>query len=177
MKKRGNVLFFFIIQYLFIASALGKDAGHGKVKMSGSIIETACNIDINSRDQIIDFGMVTTGEMTRKNYSVSIPLIIKLINCSNDNIRNDSIKGRSFEITFEGRHRNDLFLDDVGEHGIGLAIYDRNYKKTLPGVPSHPEYHESEGNILKYYLSLEQDGKDMKPGEFSASIKYKIDYF
>lgn len=173
MKNRGYILCFYIIQYLFIAPAVGKDAGYGKVRMRGSIIETACNISINSLNQTVDFGTITIGEVTKENHSISIPLNIKLINCSN----NESSKGGRFEITFDGNHRNNLFLDSITEHGIGLAIYDRDYKRTLPGVPSHPKYYKSEGNILKYYLCLELDGKDIKPGKFHASIKYKIDYF
>lgn len=46
-----------------------------------------------------------------------------------------------------------------------------------PDIASYP-LKISEGNlVLRYYLTMISDGKFLSPGEFSAAVKYKMDYY
>ncbi|MGJ3356003.1 type 1 fimbrial protein, partial [Providencia sp. Je.9.19] len=41
------------------------DAGHGRVNMQGAIIDTACAIAVESRDQVIDMDVIPFADVLR----------------------------------------------------------------------------------------------------------------
>ncbi len=145
--------------------------------MRGSIIETACNIDMNSRDQTVDFGVVPVGEILRNGHSHIIPFTIKLVNCTLKKINSKDGEWKGFNVTFDGQYKNELFINHSNSIGVGVALYDNKFNRAIPGVSFSPYALKNGSNDIEYYLSLEVDGEKVKAGDFNTSIKYKIDYF
>lgn len=176
MKK---TIFFLLLclDLNFINPVLGKDAGHGRLNMRGSIIESACTIDMNSLNQTVDLGVITVGELERNGRSSSIPFSINLINCTLKKLNPSASNWRYFEITFDGENHNGLFINKGSSQGVGVALSDEKFKPSLPGIPLSQHLLSEGGISIKYYLSLTHDAGKIKAGDFNTSIKYKIDYF
>lgn len=75
--------YFFATLFILTIPCQAKIASHGKVNMQGSILESACSININSQYQDILLKTIPVGELLHNNNGPMTPLDIKLVNCSN----------------------------------------------------------------------------------------------
>jgi hypothetical protein len=76
---------FLVVSFIFAmwaCPAAKSDTGvQGGVNMQGSIIDTACAIAVDSRDQTIAMGVVPLADIIRDGQGHTQPFSIKLINC------------------------------------------------------------------------------------------------
>jgi len=49
--------------------------------MQGAVIETACAIDTDSRDQTIDISVMPLTKIIRDGQGLTLPFTIRLVNC------------------------------------------------------------------------------------------------
>lgn len=159
---------------LFSAHAGGL-AGWGQVNMQGSIIDTACAIAVDSREQSIDMGVVPVVDIIRDGQGRSQPFSIDLINCVLDGPKKETWK--HFQVTFDGDTEGALFGVRGGASGVGLQITDdlgniASPGKALPFVDIIP------GSMqLNYSLKLVANNHALKSGDYFSSIRFKLDYF
>lgn len=160
---------------LFSAYAAGDLAGWGRINMQGSIIDTACAIAVDSREQSIDMGVIPVADIIRDGQGRSKPFSIVLIDCVLD--RPGNAEWKNFKVTFDGDKEGDLFGVRGGASGVGLQISDGSGNiaspgKVLPFVDILP------GSMqLNYSLKLVANNHALKPGDYFSSIRFKLDYF
>jgi type 1 fimbria pilin len=163
------------IPVLFSAYAAGGLAGWGRVNMQGSIIDTACAIAVDSREQSIDMGVIPVADIIRDGQGRSKPFSIALVDCVLD--RPGKADWKHFQVTFDGDTEGDLFGVRGGASGVGLQISDGSGNiaspgKVLPFVDIIP------GSMqLNYSLKLVANNHALKLGDYFSSIRFKLDYF
>lgn len=158
--------------------AVINDFGHGKLYMRGSIIETACNIDMNSRNQILDFRHISMEKLRGNNHKTeSIPFEIKFINCNLERKESRKPNWKNFKITFDGNSDGNNLINHGSAKGIGAAIYDQDFEKNTLGTASHA-YSINPGEMsITYYLVIEKNNEKLSTGDLFFSVRYKVDYF
>lgn len=152
-------------------------AGWGQVNMQGAVIETACAIDTDSLDQTIDMSVIPLSQIIRDGEGGKYPFSIRLVNCVLDRVDDRLPKWRRFQVTFDGRVDNELFGVDGPARGVALQIVDSYGNIIKPGMPS-PYLDISEGNKeLKYSLRLVSNKQTLRSGEYTSTIRFKMDYY
>ena len=156
-------------------AALAADAGHGRVSMQGAIIDTACAIAVDSREQVIDMEVIPFADVLREGHGRSKPFSIHLINCVLP--RSGQSDWRQFQVTFEGERDGDYFGVYGEARGVALRIMDERGNPALPGQ-SLPLYDITPGSrMLHYTLTLMPNQRALKAGAYFSSIRFKLDYF
>ncbi len=176
MSKKALIVFSCLFPSVFIpVHAAGGLAGWGRVNMQGSIIDTACAIAVDSREQSIDMGVIPLADIIRDGQGHSKPFSIDLVNCVLD--RPGKADWKHFQVTFDGDPEGALFGVRGGASGVGLQISDSlgniaSPGKVLPFVDIVP------GSIqLNYSLKLVANNHALKSGDYFSSIRFKVDYF
>jgi type 1 fimbria pilin len=176
MNRRILIVFSCLFFSVFIpAHAAGGMAGWGRVNMQGSIIDTACAIAVDSREQSIDMGVIPLADIIRDGQGRSKPFSIDLVNCVLE--RPGNADWKYFQVTFDGDPEGALFGIRGGASGVGLQISDSlgniaSPGKVLPFVDTVP------GSMqLNYSLKLVANNHALIPGDYFSSIRFKMEYF
>lgn len=163
-----------------VTSKLGAyhEQGHGRTRMSGSIIDSACALDINSRDQSLTLGVVSASEIEQFGHSADTPFTIKLINCTLVSASKNHRNWNYFSVTFDGNSVDgDLFGLSGDSRGFGISIRDEFGNSALPGQSMPAGILEAGGIVLNYRLRLQRDNNSLQAGKYHAVIRYKLDYY
>lgn len=160
------------------ATADAANQGNGRVSMQGSIIDTPCAIDVNSRDQTIDMSTLPLGQIIRDGHGPQRPFSILLVNCSLKPARPGAVDWSHFLVTFDGATtRNNLFDVKGAARGIGLKIADREGVVAVPGEPMPAGSLHTGSMKLDYTLSLMSNHEALRAGTYWTTIRFKLDYF
>ncbi|HHQ4314452.1 TPA: fimbrial protein [Serratia fonticola] len=152
-------------------------AGWGRVNMQGAVIETACAIDTDSRDQTIDMSVLPLSQIMRDGQGLTRPFSIRLVNCVLDRIDDNLPQWQRFQVTFDGRVDNGLFGVDGQAQGVALQLTDRYGNIIMPGNPtSLPDIVVGERE-LNYSLRLVSNQQTLRSGEYTSTIRFKMDYY
>ncbi|WP_254912020.1 fimbrial protein [Enterobacter cloacae] len=169
---------FFVFPCFFtscVVHATTADSGQGRIYMQGAIIDTACAIAIESRDQVIYMDTVPLIDIRRNGQGASKPFSIDLVNCVIKRSTKDLWK--QFQVTFDGTTDGEFFGVSGDASGIGLQITDQDGHTVVPGVPLPPADIIPGEMQLNYYLKLVANKKPLKVGDYSSSIRFRLDYF
>jgi type 1 fimbria pilin len=150
--------------------------GWGRVNMQGAIVDTACAIAVESRDQTIDMEVVPLADIIRDGQGRSKSFAINLENCviARPNGKPD---WRQFQVTFDGDAEGALFGVRGDASGIALQIIDRTGIIATPGK-TLPFGNIAPGDMqLNYTLRLMANNKTLKSGDYFSVIRFKLDYF
>ncbi|WP_369308854.1 fimbrial protein [Providencia rettgeri] len=149
----------------------------GTVTMGGSIIETPCAIDADSRDQSVNITTVPISQIIQDRESPTSNFSIRLINCVLTPTAPGKPNWQSFNIVFDGPTDGRNF--DVFGHANGLSvkITDSNGNVAIPGkaMPSFPI--KAGETTLNYNVQAVSNNKRLKPGNYQTTIRFKMDYY
>nr|WP_181375177.1 fimbrial protein [Pectobacterium carotovorum]ALG88717.1 PAP fimbrial minor pilin protein precursor [Pectobacterium carotovorum] len=176
MNRKVLTVFLCLSIPLFVFARTADNlAGWGRVNMQGSIIDTACAIALDSREQTIDMGVVPVADIVRDGQSRSKPFSIDLVDCVLD--RQGKEDWKHFKMTFDGDKDGGLFGVHGGASGVGLQISDDLGNIVSPGE-ALPFVDVIPGSTqLNYSLKLVANNNALKPGDYFSSIRFKLDYF
>lgn len=149
-----------------------------RVGMQGSIIDTACAIDMGSRYQLIEMPALPMSAIVRDGIGPKVPFSIRLINCSLKHHDPKLPDWFAFQVTFDGSATHDG-LFSVGGHamGIGIRITDESGKMAIPGNPMDMQRLEVGSMEMRYTLNLARNHEHLQAGDYSSIIRFKLDYF
>ncbi|OAT52364.1 MrfB family protein [Providencia heimbachae ATCC 35613] len=145
--------------------------------MQGELIEASCTIDPVSRDLWVDFGEVSAREITpEENLAVSKQFQIKLIGCTLPS--SDKGSASRAQITMMGASIDDNLLQVSGEsEGFGIQLKN-SHGETLKLNTKMPDYTLLEGrDRLDFTATLIAYQKNIKAGEFTGTLRFRMDYF
>lgn len=174
----GRVFYFpvfFCLLYLCSSHAAERDQGHGRINMQGSIIDTACAIAVDSRDQVIDMGVIPFADILREGHSKTKHFTIQLINCVLT--RPEKPDWHQFQVTFDGKHDGQYFGVNGDASGISLRITDENGYHVIPGKALPLQALALGERNLNYTLTLMPNQRQLRAGEYFATLRFKLDYF
>lgn len=145
--------------------------------MQGAVIETACAIDTDSRDQTIDISVMPLTKIIRDGQGLTLPFTIRLVNCVLNRVDDNLTQWQRFQVTFDGRVDNGLFGVDGQAEGIALQLTDRHGNIIMPGNPTPlPDVVVSDRE-LNYFLRLVSNQQTLRSGEYTSTIRFKMDYY
>lgn len=143
--------------------------------MQGAIIDTACAIAVESREQTIDMETVPLADIVRDGQGRSKPFSIELVNCVLERPGKEDWK--QFQVTFDGDAEGDLFGVYGEASGVALRIIDHAGNIASPGK-ALPLMDITPGDRqLNYTMKLVANNHALKSGEYFSSIRFKLDYF
>ncbi|MBP6344979.1 fimbrial protein [Neisseriaceae bacterium CLB008] len=149
--------------------------GRGQVDFNGEIVEVPCNIDTNSLDQTIDYGVVSA----RNTQQLRRAFEVKLVDCQLASQSKPGYIYRKANITFYGQpDAEDLTLLGVNGSAKGLAIKltDQNQQHIMLGE-AHYDYELVNGdNHIRFFTELKVSNQHRKAGEFQALLQFIVSY-
>lgn len=160
------------------APVLAATHGHGRVRVQGTILDTACAIAAGDTDQSINIGTLPASELLNDGRGPSVPFTVHLVNCV---LSGDDVRGRDhwkdvriiFDGESDGPHR--FALQGAGR-GEALAIADEAGAEAAPGKPM-PDRTLAPGSMaLHYRMWLTADKQALQPGEFHTTVRYFMEY-
>ncbi|MGG7955204.1 fimbrial protein [Klebsiella aerogenes] len=158
-------------------AAVARTMGWGTVSMQGSIVETACAIEMNSREQIVDLQVVPVSLLASTGAGVPHPFKIRLINCTQQRVNPNLPPWRSFSVTFDAVSDGGLIRVDGDAEGVGLQIVDEWGNVARPGKEM-PLNDIKPGNYdLHYTMHLLANNKPLRAGFFRSVVRFKMDYY
>ncbi|HHN8460448.1 TPA: fimbrial protein [Morganella morganii] len=162
---------------LFVFSGCAwSSQGWGKVTMSGSVVDTACNIDMNSRDQTVNMGELPVNTLNNIGYGPVKNFDIKLTDCHFERYDRPDSKWNSLMITFGGPSENDFFSLSGEAKGIKLLLSDEYNSKVIPGTASLPVNITPGTMYLRYNLQIIKNSQTVTAGNYWTLLNFKIDY-
>ncbi|MEQ5733415.1 fimbrial protein [Providencia alcalifaciens] len=158
-----------------IVLAFSANAG-ASIKMQGSIIETACSIDVGSRNQTIDMGSLPLAAIHKDGQGPARTFHIRLVNCVLARQNPAKPNWQYFQVTFDGSQSQGLFQVDGQASGVGLQIQREDGEIAIPGKSlSHQTLSIGERD-LSYNLRLVANKNALIAGQYSSHIRFKLDY-
>lgn len=178
MNKMDYAVTGYLLSALLCATATAQTLmGKGEVTMEGSIIATACAIEMNSRDQVIEMATVPVSKIARDGRGIAKPFTIHLINCILHRTDPALPDWQTFRATFDGTPDGQLLGVEGDARGVGLQIKDHQGNIALPGVPL-PAAELSSGNkALQYTMNLVPNQQVLRAGEYRSTVRFKMDYY
>ena len=144
--------------------------------MQGSIVETACAIDLGSRDQTIDMGSLSISHLLRDGQGAARPFTIRLVNCSLEKQQGNRPDWQYFRITFDGPHERGLFKVSGQAKGVGLEIRHQDNELSIPGSAMSPQQLTPGTRDLIYQLRLVANQQPLAAGQYNSQLAFKLDY-
>lgn len=175
MGARASCLL--ILLFFCSWSVISAPQGQGRVNMQGAIIDTACAIATESREQIIEMDVTPLSDIARDGEGKRVPFSIELVNCILERPNKAMPDWRQFQVTFDGQADGDMFGISGDISGVALKIIDSAGNTARPGVPL-PLVEMLPGNYrLNYTMTVTSNQRQMKAGSYSSSVRFKMDYY
>ncbi|OCJ45507.1 pilin [Serratia sp. 14-2641] len=175
--KMGVAPLFLLLNICVVSSvAASQMRGAGQVNMIGAIIETACAIDTLSSDQTINIGTLPVDQIARDGHGLRQPFSIRLVNCVLTRQNTSLSDWRHFQITFDGQVDAGLFGVEGSAKGVALQLADSQGNIAIPGAPLPVGEIAAKEMLLNYSLRLVRNHQLLRSGEYTSTVKFKMDY-
>ncbi len=162
---------------LYSPPTLSANQGYGEVTMNGRIIASACAIDTDSIDQTIRMATLPVSQIMRDGQGERQAFSITLVNCVLEKFNPALEDWRYFEVTFDGREDAGYFGIDGSAGGVALQITDEGGNIATPGLPMAKNDIRPGGMTFNYGLRLVGNNQILKAGEYSSTVRFKMDYY
>ncbi|MGQ6473134.1 fimbrial protein [Serratia sp. IR-2025] len=170
--------FCLLLALFFISQqAMSAGQGEGRVNMQGAIIDTACAIATESREQIIDMAIMPVSDIARDGRGRTVPFSIELINCVLERADKSLPDWKQFRITFDGNSDGDMFGVSGNAGGVALKITDVAGNIARPGEALPPVGILPGSYRLNYAMTLISNQRPLKAGDYFSSVRFKMDYY
>ena len=149
---------------------------HGKAKIYGGVVATTCDVIIEDKWQVLDFGAVAFDFFTNKNEYKSKEISFKFKGCNLEN-KNDLNFLNEVRITFDGEidENIDTFMLNGSARGLSLKVIDQ-YNNTVQVGKPIINYNNANIESLKYTFKIVRNSKPLKVGSYNAVVRYNIYY-
>lgn len=167
----------FLSLFIVLPIAKAAPAGSGTVTMNGEITDAACNIAMESQDQVINMGVIPLAVINQLGGGPTRDVDIFLVDCELVKDSDPSKTWKTLQMTFDGPSKDGLF-EVMGEaRGVALYMQDENQQQVLPGQ-ALPEQEITPPTMrLSYKLRLVPDNKPLRAGDYQSVIRFKVDYY
>ncbi|SVK46176.1 PAP fimbrial minor pilin protein precursor [Acinetobacter baumannii] len=145
--------------------------------MQGAIIDTACAIATESREQVIDMSVTPLADIIRDGRGRTVKFNIYLINCVLERSNPALPDWRQFQVTFDGNAEGELFGVAGDVSGVALRISDADGNIARPGIPLPLRDLVAGNHRLDFALDLIANHRPLKAGSYFSSVRFKMDYY
>lgn len=169
----------------FAAQASAQSAGSGSefdpaltghVNMNGTILSSACDIDTGDGYQAIEMPAETRTHIKRTGEGEPQDFSIQLTNCALDSL-SEPVAWQYINIIFDGEEDEGLFRVNGNAGGVALELRDQSGTLIHPGVVMPWQQTSVTDNRLDYQIKLKNTMRNLVVGDYSAIIRYRVEYF
>lgn len=133
-----------------------------------------CNLSTDTQDQVVEFPSIARRAFKNNPRSAPKKFELKLLDC-------DLSLGESVKVTFYAEESSTqpgtFAMTDGDAQGIAIAIESASGEAVKPAVAMRPVLLTEEGNVLGFNAYIQgNDYAAIKEGEFSASVKFILEY-
>lgn len=179
--KLNNIALATILS-LGMVSLANADAGSGKVKFTGKIIDAPCSIDPDSIDQTKSFGQVANVALVNGGKSSVVNFDIKLLGCD---VTSAGAKNK-VKVTFTGPNggatgNTNTLLGITGTaRGASIAMYDYSNQPITLGTATTVQNLANGDNTLVFSAYLQGHAgttlADIEEGDFTSTTNFTLAY-
>lgn len=148
----------------------------GRVSMEGSILSSACDIDTGDGYQAISMPPETRTYIKRSGEGIPQDFSIRLTNCSLDSL-SEPAAWQYINIIFDGDDDQGMFRVNGNASGVALELLDSEGIEIHPGIAMPWQQESVSDNRLNYRIKLKNNMRNLVVGDYSAIIRYRIEYF
>ncbi|CAB3640027.1 fimbrial protein [Achromobacter pestifer] len=176
--SRSGLLLLLIAHVTGAVDPANAQALEGKVNMSGAIVNGACSIQVETKDQTISMVPAPISGLVSGEATIQQPFTLQLVNCSpGSNSTSVTTGSNAFTLIFEGAGDSQMFLARGSAKGIAIRIKDSRGNPVMPGVPMHELLPSSGDLALNYALRLTGTGAALQAGDYQITIRLRMNYF
>lgn len=157
-------------------AALCTSEGAGRVTLNGEITDAACTIAMDSRDQVIDMGILPVGVIRETGQGPVRDVDIYLVNCELAKASDPTQMWQTLRMTFDGAADKGLFQVFGEARGVGLFLQDSSQRQVIPGEALPEQTIVPPTMRLSYQLRLVSDSRPLRAGPYQSAIRFKVDY-
>ena len=172
---KHSCLIFLMLITAFNVRAKQVDS-YGIVNMQGSIVDTTCSLDFQSKDQTIEMKTLSVNKMKRDGEGPKHNITLKLINCKLIEEFGEERYWKPFKVSFEGDVDHHNFGVEGEAEGVALQILDSNNQEITPGKVSDSKEWDVNDKLLIYSIRLINNNQPIKAGDYHSTIRFKVDY-
>ncbi|WP_419210247.1 fimbrial protein [Providencia manganoxydans] len=186
MFKKIIILLFFTKTFSALASSdtLEKYSPSDKVwwqgtaKFLGKVISPACTLDMDSKYQLIDLGVIPVNKFDDDSLLLNKKIKIKLSDCQfitkSRNI--DKVKGITLTFYSDTNGSDPSLFSFNDNKDIYFKIINELGYTARSGEPLPIVYIDGDSTYLYYQLDIMKKSEIVKPGSYYASVLFKINY-
>lgn len=148
----------------------------GRVSMNGAIISSACDIDTGDGYQTIAMPVETRAHIKRTGEGELQDFSVRLTNCALDSYEQPTA-WQYINIIFEGDEDEGMFRVNGSTSGVALELLSRSGTVIHPGKAMSWQQTSVKDNQLDYKIRLKNNMRSLVVGDYTAIIRYRIEYF
>jgi type 1 fimbria pilin len=177
MHRKGGTALFLLTLFIVGNADATASQGEGRVRVKGEVLESACAIDTLNRDQTINMKVLPVSQIQRDGHGEKYRFSVKLINCVLKRLDPKLPDWSRFQITFDGQNDTGLFGINGEAKGIAIKITDEQGNIATPGKAMPAAIISPGDMLLNYSLHLVSNNQRLHAGEFSSTVKFRMDYY
>lgn len=151
--------------------------GRGFVSMSGSILETPCDIAVGDRDQALIMDVTPIVDLARQGVGPEKAFSIRLVNCVLPRQEADASAWQRFVVTFDGMRERDAFGVSGSARGVALKIRDARGTVAMPGMPMPGQGLTTSHAQLDYRVAVVANQQPLRSGDYRSAIRFTMNYY
>lgn len=144
---------------------------NGTLKVKGEILESACAIAPDNAFQTVDLGVIPVKNIERNGISKPYPFRFRLINCVLTDSRGN--ENKSIEVTFTELDRAN---EAMKGSGVSIMVKDEYGHWIKSGIPLVDIPIQAGTSVLNYTLYLVGNGRELRAGNYLATMNILINY-
>ncbi|HFW4533984.1 TPA: fimbrial protein [Salmonella enterica subsp. enterica serovar Chester] len=149
---------------------------YGQASLYGEVLASACSISLNDRYQSVEMGELPLRELQSGQGVVTRYITIRLDNCQ---ISGQGTADPTVRVRFDGLRGNQpgLFRTLGEARGVALQLSNERRETVFPGEYLSAVYQKAYNQpVLKYRIALVPDGERLTGGDYSAVLRFSINY-
>lgn len=180
MRMLRTVFYALLVTWLLASGGVRADLRlHGQAMLYGEVLASACSIALNDRYQSVSMGELPLRNIEAGRVEIR-DFIIRLDNCltAGRGVMNRETDP-TIRVRFDGLRgrQSGLFRTLGAAQGVALQLRDERREVVYPGEYSPAIYQKAYNQqVLKYRITLVPDGERLTDGDYSAALRFSINY-
>lgn len=170
------------------ASLEGVDGEHGLLTVSGELVDSPCQLSMESRDQTVDLGTLASAELKHpgaRSQPVSITVHLEGCMLASGGLydsqtavatMSDSQPVVNLAFTAPADFSDPSLMKLTGVEGIALRMIDSHNRDVRLGSFGVPQLLTPGDNTLRWTIVAERVPGRLSPGAFRAVTDFKLSY-
>ncbi|EFY5236023.1 type 1 fimbrial protein [Escherichia coli] len=150
----------------------------GRASLSGEVLASACSVALNDQYQSVSMGEFPLRDIQAGRTEIR-DFFIRLDNCQTNYGVISRELNPPIRVRFDGLRASQpgLFRTQGAAQGVALQLSDERREVVMPGEYLPVVYQKAYGQqVLVYRIALVPDGKKFIPGDYSAALRFSINY-